>query len=230
MTYQHIPPKLLKAPWEDVRAISFQPGRHASPAEGICAMELVALLAGLPFSDNPSCTSPVIASFVRGLNDNMPAVTRNRLRPFVPRLIGTVAPHLEEARTRLLAVAAVNRIAAAALRAHGFRHHANYLAQLDTLGEAAEAADRISRRLFEASSTDERHFRRRLAISLYQASRASRAAIFYGMEQSGPPSPESDVGEWAAFSACNAFASGAESVWTNALEALGEIIGLQIKA
>lgn len=43
-------------------------------------------------SDHPRCTCPIIAAFVRGLNDEMPDDIRQELTAHVPRLIGTVAP------------------------------------------------------------------------------------------------------------------------------------------
>ena len=37
-------------------------GAHDSPADGLCAMEAAAWLAGEPHSDHPACVSPVIAA------------------------------------------------------------------------------------------------------------------------------------------------------------------------
>jgi hypothetical protein len=48
------------------------PGNQATLADGLCAMEAVAWLAGLPHSDSPPCTSEILAGYVRLLNDNMP--------------------------------------------------------------------------------------------------------------------------------------------------------------
>ena len=65
-----------------------QRGAHPSRADGMCAMEMVAWLAGEPHSDEPSCACPVIGAFVRACNDTMTDAQRNRLlRPLVPMLI-----------------------------------------------------------------------------------------------------------------------------------------------
>jgi hypothetical protein len=55
----------------------------------LCVMSLVARLAAEPHGDRPVCASPVIAAFARPVNDAMDRTTRQRLRPFAPRLVGT---------------------------------------------------------------------------------------------------------------------------------------------
>jgi hypothetical protein len=40
-------------------------GRHASPAAGVCAMELASMLAHEPFSDRSPSISPTIGAFLR---------------------------------------------------------------------------------------------------------------------------------------------------------------------
>jgi hypothetical protein len=55
----------------------------------LCVMSLVARLAGEAHGDQPRCASPVIAAFARAVNDAMDRTTRQRLRPFAPRIVGT---------------------------------------------------------------------------------------------------------------------------------------------
>jgi hypothetical protein len=43
--------------------IHLEAGAHSNPEEGMCAMELVAYVAGEPFTDRPQCTSKVIGAF-----------------------------------------------------------------------------------------------------------------------------------------------------------------------
>ena len=65
-------------------------GAHRKFAEGACAMELIAHLAGEPFSDHPKCVCPVLGAFVRAWNDGLPDDERDALlKPLLPRLIGT---------------------------------------------------------------------------------------------------------------------------------------------
>ena len=40
-------------------------GKHASPTDGVCVMELSSMLAGERFSDRPRSVCPVIASLLR---------------------------------------------------------------------------------------------------------------------------------------------------------------------
>ncbi len=65
-------------------------GKHHSLEDGTCALELVSHLANEPFSDSPECTSPVLAAYVRALNDRMLDGPRNELLlPLVSRLLNT---------------------------------------------------------------------------------------------------------------------------------------------
>lgn len=65
-------------------------GAHATRADGMCAMEMVAWLAGEPHSDEPQCACPVLAAYVRACNDTLSDAARNRLlRPLVPLLVNS---------------------------------------------------------------------------------------------------------------------------------------------
>jgi hypothetical protein len=69
-----------------------QRGAHPDRGAGMCAMEMVAWLAGEPHSDEPGCACPVLGAFVRACNDAMNDAARNRwLRPLVPQLVNTRA-------------------------------------------------------------------------------------------------------------------------------------------
>jgi hypothetical protein len=84
-------------------------GAHSSPADGMCAMELVAWLAGEPHTDEPECTCPVIAAYVRAVNDAIPTdVQRERLlRPLVPHLIRTRGTAADEQARGFVVVSAM---------------------------------------------------------------------------------------------------------------------------
>jgi len=73
-------------------------GTHATPADGRCAMEWVSHLAGESHSDQPACVSPVIRAFCIALNDGLQDASRQRLRPYLARTIGTANDALDEAR------------------------------------------------------------------------------------------------------------------------------------
>jgi hypothetical protein len=73
-------------------------GPHATPEDGRCAMEWVSYLAGEPHSDQPACVSPALRSFCVALNDGLERNTRQRLRPFLARTIGTTHDGFDEER------------------------------------------------------------------------------------------------------------------------------------
>src|SRR4051812_50224150 len=73
-------------------------GRHMRAEQGRCAMEWVAHLAGEAHSDRPECVSPVVGAFARSWNDALAETTRQRLRPYLGRMIGTAGDGSGEAR------------------------------------------------------------------------------------------------------------------------------------
>lgn len=71
----------------------------------MCAMEMVAWLAGEPHSDEPSCSCPVLGAFVRACNDSMDDEQRNRLlKPLVPFLLDSRRTAAVERARGLVAV------------------------------------------------------------------------------------------------------------------------------
>ena len=73
-------------------------GSHRNWAAGSCLLEAVSYMAGEPWSDYPECASPVLAAYGRSLNDMLPDDLRQRLKPFIPGLIGTAGDGQDEAR------------------------------------------------------------------------------------------------------------------------------------
>jgi hypothetical protein len=74
-----------------VERVRLDAGRHDSPGEGACVVELASLVARERFSDRPECVCPVIAAFLRGWNDRSAYADRQRLRPYAQRIVGTRA-------------------------------------------------------------------------------------------------------------------------------------------
>lgn len=77
-------------------------GHHFHAAEGRCAMEWVAYIAGEPHTDKPVCVSPVLRGVAIGLNDIMPNDVRQKLRPYLGRMIGTAGDGFDEERLGML--------------------------------------------------------------------------------------------------------------------------------
>jgi len=61
-------------------------------------MEWVSYLAGEPHGDQPVCVSPVVRAFCIALNDALDDTTRQRLRPYLARTLGTADDGLDEQR------------------------------------------------------------------------------------------------------------------------------------
>jgi hypothetical protein len=77
-------------------------GRHQSPDQGACVMELASMLAHEPFTDHPRSVCPVIGAFLRAYNDGLPDDRRQDLYEYAAKAVGTVAPRsARRARARL---------------------------------------------------------------------------------------------------------------------------------
>lgn len=81
----------------DWSSIPIRSGEHLARGEGVCALEMVAWMAGEPHNDHPACVSKTIATFIRAWNDSLPSDDeREILRPVLPALIGTAGNMDEE--------------------------------------------------------------------------------------------------------------------------------------
>jgi hypothetical protein len=85
------------------QTIKLDRGKHSSPQEGACVMELASMLAGEPFSDHPHSVCPVIASFLRAYNDSIDDGPRQDLYAFASMVVGTRSDaDIERARSARL--------------------------------------------------------------------------------------------------------------------------------
>ena len=71
------------------QTVKLRRGRHDSPKEGACVMELASMLAGEPFSDHPASVCPVIGSFLRAYNDSIDDRRRQDLYAYASRVVGS---------------------------------------------------------------------------------------------------------------------------------------------
>jgi hypothetical protein len=115
------------------------PGRHARPEQGRCAMEWVAHLAGEAHSDRPECVSPVVGAFARSWNDALDDPTRQRLRPYLGRMIGTAGDALDDARAWRCADWLARTGAPELLELSGLEDEAAALRRLWPIHDAASA-------------------------------------------------------------------------------------------
>jgi len=113
-------------------------GAHPTRDDGMCAMEMVAWLAGEPHGDEPGCTCPVLAAFVRASNDALSDAARTRLlRPLVPLLVNTRSSAAREAARGLLVVdMLVRQLVPTWLRRHRRHDDARLLEHLGPVVDA----------------------------------------------------------------------------------------------
>ena len=125
----------------DIWKFELRRGNSDDPRNGACLLDAVSWLEYGQLGDRPACVCPVHAAFARGINDAMSNKGRQRLRVFIPRLVGTVDKASEKARGEFLAWQAIRVFAPIALRATGLRTEAESLAAFNgTLTEAAVEA------------------------------------------------------------------------------------------
>jgi len=79
-------------------AIWLKVGAHDNFDQGMCVMEASAWLAHEPWSDKPLCVSPVVGAFLRLWNDQLDATTRQKLKPYAARVVGTAGDGHDEWR------------------------------------------------------------------------------------------------------------------------------------
>jgi hypothetical protein len=79
---------VIDARWLEVRDRPLLTGKHVPDGE-MCLLEAVSYVAGERWSDHPRCVSKVIGAFGRAWNDQLDDATRQRLREYIPRMIGT---------------------------------------------------------------------------------------------------------------------------------------------
>jgi hypothetical protein len=81
------------------QTVKLSRGKHSSPRDGVCVMELASMLAGERFSDRPYCVSPVIGAFLRAYNDYVDDRLRQDLYRVASAVVGTRAtPEIERLR------------------------------------------------------------------------------------------------------------------------------------
>lgn len=85
------------------QTVRLSAGRHDSPANGVCVMELASMLAGEPFTDHPASVSPTVALLLRAYNDAVDDQRRQRLYPYASRAVGSLgSAKVEQARVERL--------------------------------------------------------------------------------------------------------------------------------
>jgi hypothetical protein len=137
-------------------------GTHPNPQDGRCAMEWVAHIAGERHSDQPACVSPVVRALCVALNDGLDCSTRQRLRPYLTRTIGTAGDGLDEHRAWMALDWLIRVYAPTWLRRAGLHEAATRLTTDDgavrDAGSVAAALDELGRARAGARSARQEEF------------------------------------------------------------------------
>jgi len=124
----------------DLATVTLDKGSHRPNDDAVCVMELVALFAHEPKTDHPTCTSPVLTAFAIAFNDGVDDATRQRLVPFIPRLVGTAGdPEADAVRAWMATDWLVRTFTPVWLRKAGLVEEADAIAALPELTTAALA-------------------------------------------------------------------------------------------
>lgn len=100
------------------QTVRLERGKHGSPRDGACVMELVSMLAGEPFTDSPVCVSPIVAAFLRAYNDAVDDDRRQELHDYASRAVGTRASATVERRRAERCLEVLHAIRGGGLLAH----------------------------------------------------------------------------------------------------------------
>src|SRR5437588_2934141 len=88
------------SPNPSFQTIRLTRGRHMSPHDGACVMELASMLADERFTDHPSSVCPVVAMVLRAYNDGIDDERRQDLYAHASATVGTRDRRLRAARLR----------------------------------------------------------------------------------------------------------------------------------
>ncbi len=212
----------------DLEALTLAYGGHKSRDTGLCLMEAVAYFAGEDHTDHPQCACPVLTSYGITLNDKLPDDQRQRLKPLIPKLVGTRNPELEQKRMFFLLDKAVRVFtpialgnAAVALRNAGLVEEAGKLeAEIEKL-KTLPAVDSESAARYARSAA---RSARSAARSAESAARSARSAA--RSAESAARSAESAA--WSAESAARSAESAA--IYTLAIEVFEQAIAIESEA
>jgi len=88
------------------QTVRLSAGKHRSPEDGVCVVELASMLAGETFTDRPPSVCPVIGAFLRAYNDGTTEERRQDLYECASLIVGSRADRgAEHQRAELLRAA-----------------------------------------------------------------------------------------------------------------------------
>jgi len=162
---------------DDIWKFDLRHGNSDHPRNGACLLDAVSWFAYGKLGDHPECACPVITKYAIIINDTLPDGERQKLKPFIFRLMGSRDPASEQARAEYLAWQAITVFAPLALDAAGVEDQAAKLRGFDKslgLNDAAYAA----RAAYAAYAAGAARAARAAADAAAAARAAARAADY----------------------------------------------------
>jgi hypothetical protein len=120
-------------------AFTLDRGGHDNFDDGHCATEAAAWLTDEEHSDHPQCMSPVLAAFLRRMNDRLGDEERQLLKPYIVKAIGTRGDGYDQVRGYMAADWAVRTAAPFWLELMGQTEPAEQLRGLAPIVDPASA-------------------------------------------------------------------------------------------
>ena len=165
----------------DLSSVRLAVGAHDSGDAEVCLLEEVSRYVQEPFSDHPRCVSEILGAYGRRFNDLLDEENRQRLVPFIPRLVGTRDDGKDEHRALILRDWLLHVAAPRWLERAGLQAEADELRQIDTSSrqaviDAYHKIDRIRTKAWEARRQAYARLRTALKESATAAAAAAAAA------------------------------------------------------
>jgi hypothetical protein len=189
-------------------------GNTDHPGNGACLYDAAKWISYAELGDDPPCACPVIRAYAITLNDMFSDDQRQRLKPFILRVIDNFDPASEPARVEYLIRCVVGKILPIALEAGEFTQQAALLrraAHDETLDELRRLAEETVAAIAECGMTSHR-----VAIANAAATAAQVAA-------GGVPLLEGAIA-WAAIAAAKAGDAEFQRVHDAAIDALDGVL------
>lgn len=135
----------MTTPTLSIDTLVLSRGSHRSPDQGVCFMEAYTVVHKRPFSDHDDTVSPVIGSFLRSWNDNLGDDDRQKLKPYILKVVGTNTGASDEERRSWLATDWLARTCAPAwLERAGLSMRAQELRELPEINSTATAHNALA--------------------------------------------------------------------------------------
>jgi hypothetical protein len=203
----------------NIDTLILESGAHDNPEDGMCIMEAVAYISGEPFTDSPSCVCPVLGAFLRSWNDSLDNDNRQRLKPYIPLLVGTNDGNSNQ-RSWMFLDWLVRVCTPEFLSVAGFGDHASILRALTEITDT-ESITLAQTKLDAAMAAARASAMAAARASAMAAARASAMAAAMAAARASARASAMDAARASAMAAARASAMAAawSAAWSAAMDA-----------